>query len=93
MRSQQSGLVVAAAEGVLRLVEERLMVVVAVAAYGVSDLLRVRLLALRLESGGGRVRLALDGVASLLSGRLLGIGLQGGGGLVTETLTSVIRHV
>jgi hypothetical protein len=61
---------------------------VAVARDGVSRLLSVRLLGLRLRGARGRVGLALERVADVLGRRLLRVGLERGAGLVGDGLAA-----
>jgi len=80
------------ADSVLGLVEERVGVLVGVAAQGVADPLATRLFAVGLRGRGDGVGLALDKVAGLLESSLLGVGLHGGASFVGERLTTGVRH-
>jgi hypothetical protein len=68
--------------------EETHAVLVGVARDRVSDLLRGRLLALRLRARAERVGGALELVAEVLGGRLLRVGLKRGARLVGEALAT-----
>jgi len=70
-----------ASKSALRLLEQRVLVVVT--ADGVSSLLRARLLALGLQGRSEGINVAFDGIADRLRGRLLRIGLQSSADLVT----------
>ena len=67
------------AQGALRLVHQRRVVVrarVVTTTEGVADFLRVRFLALRLHTARSVVHLSVELVAKVLRRRLLGVGLR-----------------
>jgi hypothetical protein len=79
---RSSLLVVAEAHSVLGLVNDRIRVLVLVAADSIAHALSSRLLAVGLQGGGSRVSLALEHVAGLLGHRLLRVGLGRGTELI-----------
>jgi len=85
-------LLLAHSDSVLRLVHQRLVVVVRVRGEGVADFLSVALLRLRLERRGEAVARSLDMVTHLLGGGFLAVGLQGSAGLVSHALATSVRH-
>jgi hypothetical protein len=69
-------LLLAHSDGVLRLREQRVVIVVRVRGERVADFLTRALVGLGLECGGDAVPSTLEVIAELLGGRLLAVGLN-----------------